>query len=395
MLLLATLAPAMALANRSAPMVLVLAALLAVASASSLGGWRALARILAPPRRSPLFLASSALFVVLAILSLGWSADRAQSLRALAEAGAPFLAGLVVFGLMPHLSPRWGARALAVGVIIAALICIVELNFGLPLRQALHLRAKAFEYNRPVLTLLALFWPLFAAAIASRREPLLWIALVMTTLAIWSSHSGTAMFAQLVSLVAVVIAWRLPRLALLAGGVGVALTFALIFAFGDIVWRVLPDAAYRALAWTHAADRVEIWQSFGAVMLHHPWLGVGFGTSPVLGDTAILAEVAEPFRRMLPVGHPHNGYLQIGVELGLAGCILALTAALSLLWSFRRLEGRALTARLGLFAVVAATMLVGHGAWQAWWIAVLFVAAACVRMLERGEPVDDAGDAAR
>jgi hypothetical protein len=32
-----------------------------------------------------------------------------------------------------------------------------------------------------------------------------------------------------------------------------------------------------------------------------------------------------------------------------------------------------------LFTAVAAAMLVGHGAWQAWWLAVVFVSAALIR----------------
>jgi O-antigen ligase len=250
----------------------------------------------------------------------------------------------------------------------------------MPIRNALHLRAAVFEYNRPVLTLLVWFWPLCAIAMRSRRNLPLWIALAATTVAIWVSQSGTAMFAQGVSVVAALLAWRWPRLALALAAVAVSLVFLCVFAFGDIAWRVLPDATYNAFAWMHAADRVEIWRSYGAAMLLHPLFGAGFGASVTLGDTAIASEVAEQFRRMLAVGHPHNGYLQIGVELGLLGCALALAVALMLLWSWRELRGPALLSRLGLFAMVAATMLVGHGAWQAWWIAVILAGGTLIRI---------------
>ena len=117
-------------------------------------------------------------------------------------------------------------------------------------------------------------------------------------------------------------------------------------------------------------------------MLLLPVLGAGFGTSVTLGDTAVVGEVAEEFQRMLSVGHPHNGYLQIGVELGLAGCALALTIVLMLLWRWRDLRGPALLSRLGLFGTVASTMLVGHGAWQAWWIAVVLAGGALIRIAD-------------
>jgi O-antigen ligase len=333
------------------------------------------------PLRSPLGVAAIA-FVALAISSYGWSADRTQTLRELSEGAVPLLAGALLFVLLPRLAPGWTMTALSVGIIIGAAICILEFGLNMPIRNALHLRAKAFEYNRPVLTMLGLFWPLLAMAITSRRATLCWLAIGVTTVAIWSSYSGTAMFAQSVSGLAILIAWRWPRAALLVAGLAVALTFAIIFAFGDLAWRLLPDSTYQVLAWTHAQDRVDIWRSFGAAMLTHPWLGTGFGTSVTLGDTDVAAQVAEELRRMLSVGHPHNGYLQIGVELGLAGCLIALAASLMLLWSWRQLSGPRLFARFGSFAMAAATMLVGHGAWQAWWIAVLFAGAAVTRICD-------------
>ena len=381
-LVLAAMPVAMALANRSAPLFLGLAAVLALISTAAALGWRGLWRVLVSGLTSPFGLAGAA-FVLLALLSYGWSVDRAQSLRALSEAAVPLIAGAAIFLLLPRVAPSWTVRALALGAIAGALICIVELKFNMPFRTAMHLRVKAFEYNRPVLTLLALFWPLLAAALGSRRDLLLWLALALTVVAIWVSYSGTAMMAQAVSAAAVLVAWRFPRAALWTAAIAVAVVFASIFAFGDLAWRLLPDSIYRLLDWTHAADRVEIWRSFGAAMLLHPWLGAGFGTSVTLGDTAIAGQVAPELQRMLSVGHPHNGYLQVGVELGLVGCVLALAMLLALLRSWNSLTGRPLYARLGLFTMAAATMLVGHGAWQAWWIAVLFAGGAAARILAR------------
>jgi len=380
-LLLAAMPVSMALANRSAPLVLALAAVAAMASQIGRARASAGANVLRDgPALTPLSVGIGA-FVALGIASYGWSADRAQTLRALGEAAVPLIAGAVILRFLPRVAPRWTGFGLAIGVILGGLICIGELRLNMPIRNAFHLRAMEFEYNRPVLTLLALFWPLAALAVSARRGVALWLALISTTVAIWFSHSGTAMFAQVASVLAALLAWRFPRTALAVAALAVTIVFASIFAFGDVAWRVLPDATYDALAWAHAADRVEIWRSYGAAMLLHPLTGAGFGTSVTLGDTPIAGEVASEFRHMLAVGHPHNGYLQIGVELGMAGCILALATTLALLWSWRGLAGPALWARLGLFAMVAATMLVGHGAWQAWWIAVVFAGAGLVRTL--------------
>jgi O-antigen ligase len=408
-LLIAALPVAMALANRSAPAFLLLAAVIVVACVVAENGWRSVGSGLADLKRSPVAWASAA-FIGLSIISWGWSADRAESWRTLEEGVVPLLAGATLLRFLPRVAPRWTGLAVALGVIVAGLISIGELRSGMPIRKALHLRAIAFEYNRPVLTLLALFWPLCALAASVRNasvsgargsaSPLpqasahilpafrpkgtklvLWSALAATTLAIWTSQSGTAMFAQALSITAVLLALRFPRALLIALGVGVSVVFASVFAFGDLASRLLPGSTYELLAWAHAADRVEIWRSFGAAALFHPLLGTGIGTSVTLGDTAVAGEVASEFRRMLSVGHPHNGYLQIGVELGALGCAIAIATVLLMLRSWRDLSGPPLWSRIGLFTMVAAAMLVGHGAWQAWWLAVSFVSAALVRTL--------------
>jgi O-antigen ligase len=376
---LATLPVAMALANRSAPLFQALAAVAVLTGVLAQGGWNGLAATWRDLWHSPV--AMTTLFgLALCLASILWSVDQAQTMRSLGEAVFPLFAGVVLLLFLPRIAPPWTATAVALGVSVAAAICVGDIALDMPIRAALHLRAKEFEYNRPILTLLVLFWPICALAM-SRHGPsmLSWMALIGATIAVWVSYSGTSMFAQTVSIIAALFAWRHPRASLAATAIVLAMTFLSVFAFGDIAGRVLPGGFVKALAWTHAADRLEIWQSYGAAMLLHPLLGSGFGTSVTLGDTVVASQVASEFRRMLAVGHPHNGFLQIGVELGMLGCLVALAILLLLLRSWVDLKGAALWSRIGLLTLVAAIMLVGHGAWQAWWIAAVFTGAGLTR----------------
>jgi O-antigen ligase len=380
-LLLAALPIAMVLANRSAPLFVSLAAIAAIGGVLARGGWVAV-RSTAPKLWRSQVARATLLALALSLVSILWSVDRTQTLRTFGEAVIPLFGGGLLLLFLPQVAPRWTGRAMAVGVILAGAICIGDMALDMPIRSALHLRAKQFEYNRPVLTLLVLFWPMCALAMSRHgASALYWIAILTATIAIWASYSGTAMFAQLVSAIAAFFSWRHPRTSLSATAVVFGMTFLSVFAFGDVARHVLPEGLVSALAWTHAVDRLEIWQSYGAAMLLHPVLGTGFGTSVTLGDTAVASEVASQFRRMLSVGHPHNGFLQIGVELGMLGCLFALTILLLLLRSWADLRGTLLWPRIGLLAMVAATMLVGHGAWQAWWIATVFTGAALMRTL--------------
>jgi exopolysaccharide production protein ExoQ len=76
--------------------------------------------------------------------------------------------------------------------------------------------------------------------------------------------------------------------------------------------------------------------------------------------------------------HPHNAALQWQVELGLPGTILALAI---LLWGFWRVgftPGMPRLWRAGALAWASAALtiaMLSYGAWQAWWLACLFLTA--------------------
>jgi len=96
------------------------------------------------PALTPLSVGIGA-FVALGIASYGWSADRAQTLRALGEAAVPLIAGAVILRFLPRVAPRWTGFGLAIGVILGGLICIGELRLNMPIRNAFHLRAMEFD----------------------------------------------------------------------------------------------------------------------------------------------------------------------------------------------------------------------------------------------------------
>ena len=293
-LLIAALPVAMALANRSAPLFLLLAALVVVACVVTEAGWRGVGSGLAELKRSPVAFASAA-FIGLSLISWGWSVDRTESWRTLEEGVVPLLAGAALLCFLPRVAPRWTGLAVALGVIVAALISIGELRSGMPIRKALHLRAIAFEYNRPVLTLLALFWPLCALAASTRTAShfpqasptvlpafmpkgaslVFWSALPVTTLAIWISQSGTAMLAKALS-----VAARAARLALSArrshrarGRRERRLCFG--FRLRRCRLAAAPGLDLRAPRLGPCGRWVEIWRSFGAAAPFHPFSAPG------------------------------------------------------------------------------------------------------------------------
>ncbi|MBL8587180.1 MAG: hypothetical protein JNK46_01490, partial [Methylobacteriaceae bacterium] len=155
---LAALPVGMALANRSAPASLVVAALLAVAALAAgpgFGAAAAPARALVDRQTTRLAFA----FAGLALLSLLWSVDRARSLRTMVELAPVLVAGLALALCFPTLARPWLGRALAGGIAVAAAVVLIEAGFALPWRRLIGARLDAADLKRAVTPLAILLWP--------------------------------------------------------------------------------------------------------------------------------------------------------------------------------------------------------------------------------------------
>ena len=126
--------------------------------------------------------------------------------------------------------------------------------------------------------------------------------------------------------------------------------------------------------------RIQLWQAFGDVSRRYPIFGTGFASSPHMGSHPVAPKIDRAYRRMLKVGHPHNAFLQVWVELGAIG---ALFLSGLVLWVMKCLSGApADIRRIGLVTLMttSAIALVSHGAWQGWWIAAVTLAAALLTL---------------
>ncbi|MRI54463.1 O-antigen ligase domain-containing protein [Methylobacterium sp. DB1607] len=374
----------MALANRSSPLVVGVAALLFLAGALVEQGGRAVSRLVGP-LRSPLGLAALA-FLGWCLVSLAWSPFPGLWGRVLSEFLPTLAAAAILARLAPARLPSW-ALPLGAGLLAAACLYIVaSLALGLAPQAWLGQRVALFMFNRPLLTLLLLAGPL-AAFLALRGYPLAAGALVaVTALAILRSISGAATLGLLAGGVMFAIGRLAPRhVALALAALTLALAFALAPVEGDILHRLMPEAAHERLTQSSSRARVAIAQSFGAAVAQAPWIGSGYGMGLRFADVPAAQALEPEMRAMLAVGHPHNSFLQIWSELGLVGAILAALVAFLALRAVAALPRLLFAAALGLLGAAVAVMFVEHGAWQGWWTAgcgaaiTWLRAAACAR----------------
>ncbi len=393
---LALVAPMMALANRSSPLVVGIAALLFLAGAVAEHGGRA-ASLLITPLRAPLGLAALA-FLAWCLVSLAWSPFPALWGRVLSEFLPTLAAAAILARLAPARLPPW-ALPLGAGLLAAACLFIVaSLALGLAPQAWLGQRVALFMFNRPLLTVLLLAGPI-AAFLALRGHRLAAVILLaVTALAILRSISGAAILGLLAGAVMFAVGRLAPRsMALMLAALVLGLAFALAPVEGDILHRLMPEAAHERLTQSSSRARVAIAQSFGAAVAQAPWIGSGYGMGLRFAEVPASQALEPEMRAMLAVGHPHNSFLQIWAELGFVGAALAALVAFLALRAAAALPRLLFATALGLLGAAVAVMFVEHGAWQGWWTAGLGAAitwlraAACAK--PPYEPADESEDA--
>jgi O-antigen ligase len=376
--LLVALPLAMWAATRSAPLFLALSALAFLTAALwRRGGAVRLGGRLAAALRRPLGLAMLA-FLLWALVSASWSHRPLAGLRTWGEFMLPMAAGLVIAASGAFVPERRFSRLLALAVLLAAVLLGYEFLTGFTERKWLAIddRQQAFYFNRSILTCLVLAVPLIdrlwrgGGGLDRLLAGLL--GLVVTTL-VFLSDSEAAKLGLVVMAVAAVACALAPRLTLPATMAAFVATMAVAPFLGPMLEAEMPASLRSRLQPSHES-RIDIWETFGEAAMLRPLAGFGFNAAATLQDNPVAQQVSEPRRLMLGVGHPHSAPLQAWVDTGAVGAALLALSGLLLLLRIRRLPRGRAVAPAAFFAGAFAIVVVAHGAWQGWWIAVLTIA---------------------
>ncbi|WP_342359347.1 O-antigen ligase family protein [Terrarubrum flagellatum] len=104
---------------------------------------------------------------------------------------------------------------------------------------------------------------------------------------------------------------------------GAAMTIFFTVTFGFIYWDAIAEPFRRPDAFT---GRVQIWSVMMAYWQDH-WLGSGYGSFWNVGDDSPLYRYTKTGSWVSLVAIGHNGYLDLLVQTGLPGLVLAIAAA--------------------------------------------------------------------
>lgn len=339
----------------------------------------------------------AAAFTALSVASALWSMTPQASIKKALVLGLVLFCGLVLTYAARRLQGE-GRRMFETGLILGGILgfslLAIEIVFAGPLYQLLwevmgippqpaSSMLRALNQGAAVAAIFLLPWTL---AVRRRKGPL-WagagFAVCVAVLA----------FAQADSHKAALVVGLAAALLVFIGGKAALKGFAVLFVIGVLsapwVVTLLPDPLQPDNAATSLSKssqhRLVIWQTTASHVFERPLLGSGFDTARAFygrdkktkryfGGKEGAVRWTNSFEP-IPL-HPHNGILQVWLELGLAGALLL---AASLFFITRRLgaaDNR--FERAGIFgAFVTGLMIfsISYGAWQSWWMGAIWLMA--------------------
>lgn len=352
------------------------------------------------PRRPLLGLAFLLALALWALASMQWS-YHLQSIdltrfspedltgpKMLLEVGLYGAFVIAAASLAPEEADR-AAMTLGVGMLFLALLFIAE---GVGKARLYHWirgavgQATGPDYairdvGRVAYVLVLLFWPA-AIHLADVRAGKVPVGLAAAAFIAVSAVAGASLLGADAPTAALAVSGAAFALVMFFGPRAVWLCLAatvLYFATAPLLVQVLVPAMDQPLHADAArqswAIRLDIWQFAADRILEHPFMGWGLDASRVFSPDIQL--------------HPHNGALQLWLELGAVGVALAAT-----FWAWLFIRVIKLTEKdrvLGAMATATASVFLTIGAlsfgvWQEWWLALGAIAAAACIAVDRARP---------
>lgn len=349
-----------------------------------------------------LLLSIFAVFTLWILAACCWSFDTLFSLRSFAMLIGTTVGGWVLTVLFAELPAGFQARlvrAMATGLGLAGLVLLA---LGVTERLCrINIGHLLLNMDAATTVIAMLMWPALAwlERCGRRREAV--ILFLVSLGGVGLAHD----LAAKVALVAAGIIWLLARMQprlVLRGIMTLAITGCLLAPLAALHlpptqesadWEWLPSSAHH---------RLTIWAFTARHIVEHPLFGWGFDGSRAIpdGKTQLpvvrlkgcrgkgipidIPGVSRPvpadcvvWEEQLPL-HPHDGWLQIWLELGAVGAVLTAVLLWRIIDRLRRMPAEPVMMASAAAAIVAGLVIssVSFGVWQSWWLSTLWVAAA-------------------
>ena len=328
-------------------------------------------------------------------LSIFWAVDSGNSALKFIRFLTIVLVGLAMISTAKWViieEQRFLALLFLIGVFIGLFFLFFERGTGGFLSNLFGVKVQYYTFNRGATLFVLLAWP--AALMAQRYKR--WGALSLFLLILLLTGllgSRSALLAMTFGLAAFVMAKIQPKLAISVVGF-ISISYILIGPFfhtqilsPDKI-KVNANELSRQYAYFPRSTyhRFLIWNFSSKKALEKPILGWGYRSSRSIPGAKKMLDQSE---EALPL-HPHNGVIQIWLELGLIGALIAAFFSFKIiikLWK-KAHSKKEVAYALGLYSSSFTMICISYGLWQSWWLAGLFIAAT-IYIASEGGPVFD------
>jgi hypothetical protein len=373
--------PILALAPLGMAPLVIAAGILATAAERIQGGaW--------PRPPLPLAVALGALLLWSA-LTLIWGIDPREGARKLLDIAVIWAALVALLGLADRVGPEQRRRlalAMAGGLAVGLILLAIETMLDYPLHRLVMGNdnprlVDLVESKRSVDALPLLVWPVAIALARLGRTRLAIVLILVFAVACTRWTASSAMLGMAVAIVILLLAARWPGFSRRLLAAFTVLAFVLVVPFAIVTYD--HGAARSPLIKRSGQHRAEIWHFAAERARERPLFGHGLDSSRAIPNGSVVSAFQAPDKPIIPL-HPHNAFLQIWLELGAVGVVLA---AIPPLLALRAIGGWPLdAARLGTAGFAASLIVAGlaFGIWQSWWMATLAFSAVAGSTVARG-----------
>lgn len=341
-----------------------------------------LAAVLAVPiywwehRRFPVpdlrFSIALALLVVWCAVASAWSPDVSRSLVLVLRIVVILFAGMVLFPVAAVLDDKEKKRVghwLLAGFGLSLALMVAEIGLDYPVLRSFKEADggnQAAWFNRGAVAMALIVWLLVAGLWA---RGLGWKAMIIPVLlgvASFFLESAAATLGFVAGIGTVLLALAHRR-------VGLVLTIVasvVVFVGMPFAARLMYSHGWHRADWLvgSAQHRVEIWNFSVQRIAEEPLLGWGFDASRHLGG--LYPDTSGTGRELMAL-HPHSAPLQITLELGAVGAVIALAL---LVLAAVRLDAMPNGGHMFGHALLVSAVAIGcvsFGLWQNWWLALI------------------------
>ncbi|OJX14022.1 MAG: hypothetical protein BGO77_01500 [Caedibacter sp. 37-49] len=359
-------------------------------------------------KRNHLFIALG-LFLLWSLLSVIWSLDPRQTFQLWIKLLCLFLAGITMTVLSQDFEAHFKRRllwSLSLGIIITNSWLLIEIiNQG---KLIALIKGKDFHltsYNKALSLEVMLIWPIVASCyyflntrLDKEFKYLVYIFqfsfIFQTIIVVLSLDATTVKIAFLIGIIIGAFSLIMNRLMpwlLLSVCVVFFITSPLIYKeifTSDRVANITQNFIKKPSFY----HRLHIWHFVSKNILLKPLTGWGLDASrsKYFSQTILEDEIKKKTPllnifelELLPL-HPHNFPLQMWLELGFPGIILALYLIGLILISINKIFKKKYN-RAAAYAAFSTSLFVSmgsYGIWQSWWISGLWLIVIFVRFLE-------------